>query len=171
MLKCLTSSPLDSSPWAVPPAGQRQVHSPHLCLLSKAACSLLPPTGIRIQIGFSKVKLVGAGRGQEIWGDLDFTCFLPSPSCPPRSPGHNAKESCTGREVTDHRAKPFVGLIQAQHQMLTPEPRGEGRASSAALWEEKEGLKHSCSPLAASPCAAWHCTAPRARRLARQPEA
>lgn len=163
MLKCFTSSPPDSSPWVVPPAGQRQLHSPHLCLFSKAACSLLPPTGIRIQIGFSKVKLVQAGKGQEIWGDLDFTCFLPSPSCSPHSSGHNAKESRTGREVMDHRAKPFMGLIQARHQMLTPELRGEGQASSAVLWEEKEGLQPSCSPLTASPSAAWNCTAPRAR--------
>jgi len=109
--RCLTSSPLDSSPRAVPSAGQREAHSSHLCLLlSKAACSLLPPTGIRAQIGFSKVKLVQAGKGQEIWGDLDFTCFLPSPSCAPRSPVHNAKESRTGREAMDHRAKPFVEL-------------------------------------------------------------
>lgn len=171
MLKCLTSSPLHSSLWLVPSTGQRQIHSPHLCLLSKAACSLLPPTGIRIQISFSKVKLVRAGKGQEIWGDLDFTCFLPSPSCPPRSPGHNAKESRTGREVTDHRAKPFMKLIQARHQMLTPELRGEGQASSATLWEEKEGLKPSCLPLRASPSAAWHGTAPCARHLTQQPEA
>lgn len=169
----LTSPPLDSSPWAVPPAGQRQVLSLCLCLLlSKAACSLLPPAGIRAQIGFSKVKLVRAGKGQEIWGDLDFTCFLPSPSCPPRSPGHNAKESRTGREVMDHRVKPFMGLNRALATLPNnPEPRGEGQASSALLREEEEGLESFCLPLAASPSAAWHRAELRAKGLAQWPQA
>lgn len=80
----LTSSPLDSSPQAVPPEGQQQVHSPCLCLLlSKAACSLLPPAGIRAQIGFSKVKLVRAGNGQEIWG-----IWISLASCPPPPAPH-----------------------------------------------------------------------------------
>lgn len=166
---CLTSSPLESSPWAVPPAGQWQVHCPRLCLLlSKAPCSLLPPAGIRAQIGFNKVKLVRAGKGQEIWGDLDFTCFLPSPSCSPHAPVHNAKESCTSREVMDHGAKPFVGFNQAlATHPVTPELRGEGQASSTPLWEDKEGLKSFHLLLAAS----QHCTMLCAGPPAHWPEA
>lgn len=114
------SSPLDSRPLAVPPAGQRDIHSWCLCLLPQPPCSLLPPAGIRAQIGFSKVKLVQAGKGQEIWG-----IWISLASCPPPPPP-NAPLSIMHRN-----------LARAENLWITEQrPRGAYHSPLHPPWHQ-----------------------------------
>lgn len=133
MPQCLTSSPLDSSPWAVPPAGQEQVHSPHLCLLlSKAACSFLPPAGIRAQIGFSKVKLVRAGKGQEIWGIWISLASCPPPRAPHAPQAIMQRNLARAEKLWITEQSPLWGLTEPSPPSPTSNahPQAEGRGAS-----------------------------------------